>query len=81
MELTAVPIMVRMALKPPTQGDRRQGLSKVGEMAVSMIPGVGGPLGIVLAEALARPYNQHMEEWLTGLAVALRDLEERVARF
>jgi hypothetical protein len=73
--------MVGMELKPPTQSDRRQGLSKIGEMAVSMIPGIGGPLGIVLAEVLARPYNRRMEEWLTSLAVALRELEERVGSF
>jgi hypothetical protein len=72
---------VNMELKPPTQSDRRQGLSKVGEMAVSMVPVVGGPLGVVLADVLARPYNRRMEEWLTSLAVALHGLEERVGSF
>jgi hypothetical protein len=70
-----------MELKPPEQNDRRQGLSKVAEMAVSAIPGVGGPLGVALAEALARPYNRRMQEWLTELAVALHELEERVGDF
>ena len=44
-----------------------------------MIP--GGPFGVVLADVLARPYNRRMEEWLTGLAVALHELEERVGSF
>ncbi|WP_159079559.1 hypothetical protein [Plantactinospora sp. BC1] len=70
-----------MELRPPAQSDRRQGLSKAAEMVVSAIPGVGGPLGIVLADVLARPYNRRMEEWLTDLAVALRELEERVGDF
>jgi len=73
--------MVSMELKPPAQSDRRQGLGKIGEMAVSMIPGVGGPIGIALADALSRSYNRRMEEWLTGLAVALHDLEARVGSF
>jgi hypothetical protein len=73
--------MVGMELKPPTLSDRRQGLSKVGEMALSMVPVVGGPLGIALADALARPHQQRMDDWLASLAVALRELEERVGTF
>lgn len=70
-----------MELKPPTPSDRRQGLSKAAEMIVSAIPVVGGPLGIALADALERSYSQRMEAWLTDLAVALRQIEERVGGF
>jgi hypothetical protein len=73
--------MIAMELKPPTQSDRRYGLSKSAEVVVSMIPGIGGSLGVVLADALARPYNRRMEEWLTDLAVALHELEKRVGNF
>jgi hypothetical protein len=73
--------MVGVELKPPTQSDRRQGLSKAAEMVVSAIPGIGGPLGVALADALARPYNRRMEEWLAALAVALHGLQERVGDF
>ncbi|MFF0150157.1 hypothetical protein [Micromonospora sp. NPDC005203] len=73
--------MFTMELRPPAQSDRRHGLSKAAEMVVSAIPGIGGPLGVVLADVLARPYNRRMEEWLTDLAVALRELEERVGDF
>lgn len=35
----------------------------------------------MLADVLARRYNRRMQEWLTDLAVALRELEERVGDF
>ncbi|XVV11325.1 hypothetical protein ACQP2X_41860 [Actinoplanes sp. CA-131856] len=70
-----------MELKPPTQSDRRHGLNKVAEMVVSAIPGVGGPLGVALADRLTRSYNERMQDWLTDVAVALRQLEGRVGDF
>ncbi|MEU7590776.1 hypothetical protein AB0A95_31355 [Micromonospora sp. NPDC049230] len=73
--------MFTMELRPPAQSDRRQGLSKTAEMVVAAIPGVGGPLGVALADVLVRKHNRRMEEWLTDLAVALHELKERVGDF
>jgi hypothetical protein len=70
-----------MDLTPPVESDIRHGLGKVAEMGVSAIPVIGGPLGVALADRLARPYQRRMDEFLNDVAVALNELRARVGDF
>jgi hypothetical protein len=65
--------------KPPKKSARRE-LSEVAvEGALNMVPVVGGALALAFTYAVAIAHNQRAQEWLSELAAAVDDLQNRAA--
>lgn len=62
----------------PEDTDRRQGLTKVVEMGIAAVPGVGGPLQIAFQEAAGRRLTERRTRWLNDLAEKVRRLEDQI---
>ncbi|AVT30238.1 hypothetical protein C6361_12855 [Plantactinospora sp. BC1] len=65
----------------PEDTDRRQGLTRVTEMAISAVPGVGGPLQIAFTEAAGRRLADRRSRWLNGLAEKVHRLGDKLGDF
>ncbi|MDZ5447078.1 hypothetical protein U2F26_30905 [Micromonospora sp. 4G57] len=65
----------------PVDSDRRQGLTRVAEMTVASIPGVGSALQIAMSEGLARRLSERREKWLNQLAEKVFRLEDQIGDF
>lgn len=62
----------------PEDTDRRQGLTKVVEMGIAAVPGVGGPLQIAFQEAAGRRLTERRTRWLNDLAEKVHRLEDQI---
>jgi hypothetical protein len=65
----------------PEDSDRRQGLSKVVEMGIAAVPGVGGPLQIAFQEAAGRRLVERRARWLNELAEKVHRLAIQIGNF
>ncbi|GIE36084.1 hypothetical protein Ait01nite_091290 [Actinoplanes italicus] len=65
----------------PEDTDRRQGITKVVEMGIAAVPGVGGPLQIAFQEAAGRRLADRRAQWLNDLAQKAHRLESRIGDF
>lgn len=65
----------------PEDTDRRQGLTKVAEMGIAAVPGVGGPLQIAFQEAAGRGLTERRRRWLNDLAEKVHRLEDQIGDF
>lgn len=65
----------------PEDTDRRQGVSKVIEIGIAAVPGVGGPLQIAFQEAAGRRLTERRTQWLNELAHKVHRLEGRIGDF
>jgi hypothetical protein len=65
----------------PEDTDRRQGITKVVEMGIAAVPGVGGPLQIAFQEAAGRRLSERRTRWLNDLAEKLHRLEGQIGNF
>ncbi|MFF5077707.1 hypothetical protein ACFY36_11685 [Actinoplanes sp. NPDC000266] len=62
----------------PEETDRRSGLTKIAEMGISAIPGVGGPLQIAFAEAAGRRLAERRTQWLHSVTEEINGLSDRL---
>jgi hypothetical protein len=65
----------------PEDTDRRQGITKVVEMGIAAVPGVGGPLQIAFQEAAGRRLIERRTQWLNDLAEKVHRLESHIGDF
>ena len=65
----------------PEDTDRRQGISKVVEMGIAAVPGIGGPLQIAFQEAAGRRLTERRARWLNELAEKVHRLESQIGDF
>ncbi|GAA2564604.1 hypothetical protein GCM10010435_41270 [Winogradskya consettensis] len=65
----------------PEDTDRRQGITKVVEMGIAAVPGVGGPLQIAFQEAAGRRLTDRRTRWLNDLAEKVHRLEDQIGDF
>jgi len=70
-----------MDTTPPAHSERRDSLSTVAEMALNLVPGVGGPLAVALKHRLNANLQRRQETWLGELATGLEDLRQRFEGF
>lgn len=64
--------------QPPRKSTGREVTEKTVEAALSAVPIAGGPLALAFGAVMGWAYSRRMEEWLTELAEAVDDLQERV---
>ncbi|WP_430786923.1 hypothetical protein [Actinoplanes sp. G11-F43] len=65
----------------PEDSDRRQGLTKVAEMAISFIPVGGSAIQVAFNEAAGRGLADRRTRWLNLLAEKVHQLEDRIGDF
>jgi hypothetical protein len=79
-------ICLDAALWPPVQpypedSERKQGLTKAAEMAVSFVPGAGSALQVAFNELAGRRLAERRSRWLNDLATKVHQLEAQIGDF
>ncbi|MEH1014663.1 hypothetical protein V6U90_16320 [Micromonospora sp. CPCC 206060] len=65
----------------PEDSDRRQGLAKSAEMAISFVPVAGSALQVAFNELAGRRLADRRARWLNDLAAKVHQLEDQVGDF
>lgn len=65
----------------PEDSDRKQGLAKSAEMAISFVPVAGSALQVAFNELAGRRLADRRTRWLNDLAAKMHELEEQVGDF
>lgn len=65
----------------PEDSDRRQGLAKSAEMAISFVPAAGSALQVAFNELAGRRLADRRTRWLNDLAAKVHELEDQVGDF
>ncbi|MEN3540982.1 hypothetical protein AAH991_38115 [Microbispora sp. ZYX-F-249] len=70
-----------MDTHPPKHSKSRELTQTAIEAAINVVPMVGGTIGVLLMQGLNSKLNQRRDQWLTELAEAVEDLQDRVDGF
>ncbi|MEV0269208.1 hypothetical protein AB0H43_10555 [Hamadaea sp. NPDC050747] len=65
----------------PEDSDRKQGLTKSAEIALSFVPAIGSALQVALNDLAGRRLADRRTRWLNDLAEKVHDLEDQVGTF
>ncbi|GAA4740612.1 hypothetical protein GCM10023328_22240 [Modestobacter marinus] len=63
---------------PPDKSTGREVVEGVVEAAASVVPLVGGPVGVALAMTMGWAYNKRMQAWLQDVAEAITELQDTI---